>query len=146
MQITVNGTMYTLSTKLRTAMALEQRFKKPVMVLFGALESVDVTELLDIITIAHSGTQEEKKTLRAEILESFDYIDIFNAVQEVVIGILFSGSAEGGAKIDKLPVPEEQKNVIRGLLNLPPKNEASTGTASPASDTQSESLPPDFGN
>lgn len=131
MFIQIGENEYELSTKLGTAMAIEQKFKVPIIQLFGKLGEATADELVAIVEIAAKKTGD--KSFRAEMLERFDYLDLFNVVQEIVVRLMFSGTSEQNeAKLAKYPATDEQKNVIRGLLGMPIPEvpELSTGNES----------------
>jgi len=118
MFIQIGEKEYELSTKLGTAMAIERRFKIPVIQLFEKLNEATIDELVTIVEIAAKKTDD--KTFRTEMLEHYDYLDLFHTVQGIVVRLMFSGTVEENeAKLAKYPASDEQKNVIRGLLGMP---------------------------
>jgi len=118
MFIKIGEKEYELSTKLGTAMAIERRFKVPVIQLFGKLSEATTEELVTIVEIAAKKTDD--KSFRTEMLEHYDYLDLFRTVQEIVVRLMFSGTPEENeAKLARYPASDEQKNVIRGLLGMP---------------------------
>lgn len=118
MYIKVGDNEYELSTKLGTGKKIEAKFKIPLVQLFGKLGDALSHELTDIIAIAANKAND--KEFIAEIDENWDYFDLYNVVQELVVRFQFTGSPEDmERKLAKYPAGEEQKNAIRGLLGLP---------------------------
>ena len=118
MLITVNGTDYELSTKLGTGKKIEEKFKVPLVQLFGKLGDALSSELTDIIAIA-AGKAGDSGFMR-EIDDNWDYSDLYNTVQELVLRFQFSGSpADIERKLVKYPGNVELKNAIRELLGVP---------------------------
>ena len=66
MFIKIGEKEYELSTKLGTAMAIERRFKVPVIQLFGKLSEATTEELVTIVEIAAKKTDD--KSFRTEML------------------------------------------------------------------------------
>lgn len=118
MIITINGNDYELSTKLGTGKKIEEKFKVPLVQLFGKLGDALSNELTDIIAIA-AGKANDKEFMR-EIDDNWDYSDLYNTVQELVLRFQFSGSPEEiERKLAKYPGNVELKNSIRELLGVP---------------------------
>ena len=116
MDVSVGNTDYELSTTLGTARALETKFKMPLGQIFQRIEQADLSELIDVLCVAAANN----KQLGADILEHWDYTDLQIAVQELLLGIMFSGTDENKEqKIAKLPVSEMEKNAMREMLGLP---------------------------
>jgi hypothetical protein len=90
MVITVNGNEYELSTKLGTGKKIEEKFKVPLVQLFGKLGDALSNELTDIIAIAAGKTNDRE--FMQEIDDNWDYSDLYNTVQELVLRFQFSGS------------------------------------------------------
>ena len=118
MIITINGNNYELSTKLGTGKKIEDKFKVPLVQLFGKLGDALSNELTDIIAIA-AGKANDKDFMR-EIDDNWDYSDLYNTVQELVLRFQFSGTPEEiERKLVKYPGNVELKNSIRELLGIP---------------------------
>lgn len=132
MYIEVGEKRYELNTKLKTARQIESAFKLPINQLFSKLEEAEIRELIDLLAIAAGKADKESlPTFRKEIEESWDYSDIFLAVQEMITRLIFSGDAEQiERKLAKYPFDEKQKNVIRDQLGIPlvPISEPEDGT------------------
>lgn len=121
MYISVNEKDIELSTKLGTAVELEKKYKLPIMSIFQNLGQATTTELVDIVCIAAKKANTESD-IKNELLENWDYMDLFSNVQELVAKMMFSGTDEQNeAKIDKMMFSDEQKNGVRALLGLPKK-------------------------
>lgn len=118
MFITVGEREYELSTKLGTAMAIEKRFKLPLTQIFEKIGVAEIPELISILAIAAGKVGDAD--FSAGLSENWDYMDLQTTVQEMLARLMFSGTPEQvEAKLAKFPIPEQQKNVIRGLLGLP---------------------------
>ncbi len=118
MFITVGDNQYELSTKLGIGKKIEAAFRMPIMQVFFKLSEAEVDELIKIVAIA--ADKQTDKQFSADVYEEWDFIDLFNAVQEIVARLLFGGTPEQNeAKLAKFPAPEQQKNWIRGILGLP---------------------------
>ena len=128
MFVKINEKEYELSTKLGTAMLIEKKFKIPVKDIFEKLSIATTEELIAMVEIA--AKQADKTVdIATELINNYDYLDLFILVQELVVKIMFAGTAEQNeAKLSKLKFDEEAKNAIRELLGLPIA-EDSTGTA-----------------
>lgn len=123
MFITIGENEYELSTKLGTSLKIEKKFKLPLTQVFDKISVAEIDELVDILSISagkiHDGNFKE------EILDNWDYTDLQCAVQELLSRLMFTGSDEDiETKIEKYPVGEAQKNLIRGVLGLPSKSSA----------------------
>lgn len=118
MYILVDGQEYELNTKLITSKRVEKKFNVPLGQLFSQLQNATVEELIKILAIA--ADKERDDSFRTAIESSWDYADIFLAVQELVARLTFSGDAESiEKKMQRYNLSEEQKNVFRGLLGIP---------------------------
>lgn len=123
MFIKIGKNEYELSTKLGTSLKIEKKFKLPLTQVFDKISVAEIDELVDILSISagkiHDGNFKE------EILDNWDYTDLQCAVQELLSRLMFTGSDEDiETKIEKYPVGEAQKNLIRGMLGLPSKSSA----------------------
>lgn len=123
MYIEVNGESYELNTKLKTSRRIEQRFKIPLIQLFPKLSEALTGELIDIISIAADIPDGEVKREFVRALgEHWDYAELQMAVQELIARLNFSGTDEEvERKLQRYPLPEEQKDPFRKLLGLPPR-------------------------
>ncbi len=130
MILQLGGGSCELCCNLGTALAIEKHFKKPIMQIFSGMDTLESLELLKILEIA--GRKLDDREFSSKLLEHFDYLDLFFAVQELMARLLFGGTPEQQeTKLDKFPAGEEQKNAIRQLLGLPlkPITQMSTGTS-----------------
>ena len=120
MFININGNEHELSTKLGISVKIEKKFRLPLTQVFEKIASAEIDELVDILAIsAHKLNDKDFKT---EILDKWDYVDLQSAVQELLARLMFSGdSEEVEEKIEKYPVGENQKNLIRRMLGISPK-------------------------
>lgn len=112
-----------LNTKLRTVKRIEQAFKMPLVQIFKNLEQATAEELIKILAIAADkmGGEQGQEFKRA-VEEAWDYADLMLAVQELVARLQFSGTPEQvEAKINRFPMPEQSKNMVREMLGLPKK-------------------------
>ena len=120
MIINVNENKYELSTKLGISVNIEKKFRLPLTQVFEKIASAEIDELVDILAI--SANKLNDKDFKTEILEDWDYVDLQSAVQELLARLMFSGdSEEVEEKIEKYPVGENQKNLIRRMLGISPK-------------------------
>ena len=120
MFININGNEYELSTKLGISVKIEKKFRLPLTQVFEKIASAEIDELVDILAI--SANKLNDKDFKTEILENWDYVDLQSAVQELLARLMFSGdSEEVEEKIEKYPVGENQKNLIRRMLGISPK-------------------------
>ncbi|MGN0677616.1 MAG: hypothetical protein ACI4K5_07700 [Ruminococcus sp.] len=120
MIININGNEYELSTKLGISVKIEKKFRLPLTQVFEKIASADIDELVDILAV--SANKLNDKEFKTEILDNWDYVDLQSAVQELLARLMFSGTAETvEEKIEKYPVGENQKNMIRRMLGLSPK-------------------------
>lgn len=120
MFIAIAGTDYELSTKLGISMKIEKYFHLPLMQIFDKISSAEIDELIKILSIA-AGKQEDK-SFKELLLDNWDYSDLQYTVQELLGKLMFTGTPEEvEAKIEKYPVGEEQKNLMRGLVGIPLK-------------------------
>ena len=120
MIINVNENKYELSTKLGISVKIEKKFRLPLTQVFEKIASAEIDELVDILPI--SANKLNDKDFKTEILDNWDYVDLQSAVQELLARLMFSGdSTEVEEKIEKYPVGENQKNLIRRMLGISPK-------------------------
>lgn len=120
MIINVNENKYELSTKLGISLKIEKKFRLPLTQVFEKIASAEIDELVDILAI--SANKLNDKDFKTEILDNWDYVDLQSAVQELLARLMFSGdSTEVEEKIEKYPVGENQKNLIRRMLGISPK-------------------------
>lgn len=120
MFININGNEHELSTKLGISVKIEKKFRLPLTQVFEKIASAEIDELVDILAI--SANKLNDKDFKTEILENWDYVDLQSAVQELLARLMFSGdSEEVEEKIEKYPVGENQKNLIRRMLGISPK-------------------------
>ena len=120
MFININGNEYELSTKLGISVKIEKKFRLPLTQVFEKIASAEIDELVDILAI--SANKLNDKDFKTEILDNWDYVDLQSAVQELLARLMFSGdSTEVEEKIEKYPVGENQKNLIRRMLGISPK-------------------------
>ena len=120
MFININGNEHELSTKLGISVKIEKKFRLPLTQVFEKIASAEIDELVDILAI--SANKLNDKDFKAEILDNWDYVDLQSAVQELLARLMFSGdSTEVEEKIEKYPVGENQKNLIRRMLGISPK-------------------------
>lgn len=123
MWIKVGEEQYELSTKLGVGRKIEDRFKIPIGQLFGKLTEAQSSELVDIVCIAagkDDNRKPEDQTFKKAIYEEWDFSDLYGAVQELVVRLMFSGTPEQNeTKLERFPVTEAQKNAIRRLLGMP---------------------------
>lgn len=127
MFINIGGAEYELSSKLGVAMSIERKFKMPLGQVFEKLETAEIPELVSILAIAAAKTGDAAFT--AGIEENWDYLDLQLAVQELLTKLMFSGTPEQiEAKIEKYPVPENQKNAMREWLGIPTPAPATPST------------------
>ena len=120
MIINVNENKYELSTKLGISVKIEKKFRLPLTEVFEKIASAEIDELVDILAI--SANKLNDKDFKTEILDNWDYVDLQSAVQELLARLMFSGdSTEVEEKIEKYPVGENQKNLIRRMLGISPK-------------------------
>ena len=120
MIINVNENKYELSTKLGISVKIEKKFRLPLTQVFEKIASAEIDELVDILAI--SANKLNDKDFKTEILDNWDYVDLQSAVQELLARLMFSGdSTEAEEKIEKYPVGENQKNLIRRMLGISPK-------------------------
>ena len=120
MFININGNEYELSTKLGISVKIEKKFRLPLTQVFEKIASAEIDELVDILAI--SANKLNDKDFKTEILDNWDYVDLQSAVQELLARLMFSGdSEEVEEKIEKYPVGENQKNLIRRMLGISPK-------------------------
>ena len=120
MFININGNEHELSTKLGISVKIEKKFRLPLTHVFEKIASAEIDELVDILAI--SANKLNDKDFKTEILENWDYVDLQSAVQELLARLMFSGdSEEVEEKIEKYPVGENQKNLIRRMLGISPK-------------------------
>ena len=120
MFININGNEYELSTKLGISVKIEKKFRLPLTQVFEKISSAEIDELVDILAI--SANKLNDKDFKTEILDNWDYVDLQSAVQELLARLMFSGdSEEVEEKIEKYPVGENQKNLIRRMLGISPK-------------------------
>lgn len=120
MIINVNENKYELSTKLGISVKIEKKFRLPLTQVFEKIASAEIDELVDILAI--SANKLNDKDFKTEILDNWDYVDLQSAVQELLARLMFSGdSTEVEEKIEKYPVGENQKNLIRRMLGISPK-------------------------
>ena len=130
MYIDIDGEHYELFTKLGIALAIEKRFKAPLTSLFDKINTAEVPELLDIIAIA--AKKEKDSGFKEELLNAWDYTDLLLTVTELIVRMMFAGSADQTeSKLEKLSMGETQKNAMRTMLGLP----VSTGQQSSELDT-----------
>ncbi len=121
MFIDVKGNEYELSTKLGVSVKIEKKFRLPLTQVFEKIASADIDELIEIIAI--SANKVNDKEFKSEILDDWDYTDLQSAVQELLARLMFSGNDdEINEKIEKYPVGENQKNMIRRMLGILPTN------------------------
>ena len=121
MFIKVNENEYELSTKLGVSLKLEQRFRLPLTQIFDKIAAADIDELIDIISL--SAGKLSDKAFRNEILDAWDYTDLQYTVQELIARLMFTGTDyEVEAKVEKYPLGETQKNLIRKMLGIPLKS------------------------
>lgn len=121
MFIKVNENEYELSTKLGVSLKLELRFKLPLTQIFDKIAAADINELIDIISL--SAGKLSDKAFRNEILDAWDYTDLQYTVQELIARLMFTGTDdEVEAKVEKYPLGETQKNLIRKMLGIPLKS------------------------
>ena len=121
MFIKVNENEYELSTKLGVSLKLEQRFKLSLSQIFNKITVADINELIDMISL--SAGKFGDKDFRNEILDAWDYTDLQYTVQELIAHLMFIGTDdEVEAKVEKYPLGETQKNLIRKLLGIPLKS------------------------
>lgn len=121
MFIKIGKNEYELSTKLGISLKIEKKFRLPLTQVFDKISAAEIDELVDILSISAGKVQD--KSFREEILDNWDYTDLQCAVQELLSRLMFTGSDEDiEAKIEKYPVGEAQKNLIRGMLGLPVKS------------------------
>ncbi len=118
MDMTINGTDYEISTKLRVVEAIEQKFRCPFSEMFGRVQTGEVKELIDILS---AGVPAEKRQdLKADIEEAWDYMELTMAVNDFCIKAMFSGTPEQiEKKLENFPADEQGKNAIRELLQIP---------------------------
>ena len=120
MFININGNEHELSTKLGISVKIEKKFRLPLTQVFEKIASAEIDELVDILAI--SANKLNDKDFKTEILDNWDYVDLQSAVQELLARLMFSGdSTEVEEKIEKYPVGENQKNLIRRMLGISPK-------------------------
>ena len=120
MFININGNEHELSTKLGISVKTEKKFRLPLTQVFEKIASAEIDELVDILAI--SANKLNDKDFKTEILDNWDYVDLQSAVQELLARLMFSGdSTEVEEKIEKYPVGENQKNLIRRMLGISPK-------------------------
>ena len=120
MFININVNEHELSTKLGISVKIEKKFRLPLTQVFEKIASAEIDELVDILAI--SANKLNDKDFKTEILENWDYVDLQSAVQELLARLMFSGdSEEVEEKIEKYPVGENQKNLIRRMLGISPK-------------------------
>lgn len=120
MFININGNEHELSTKLGISVKIEKKFRLPLTQVFEKIASAEIDELVDILAI--SANKLNDKDFKTEILDNWDYVDLQSAVQELLARLMFSGdSEEVEEKIEKYPVGENQKNLIRRMLGISPK-------------------------
>jgi len=118
MTITTGGKIHELKTTLGVAIKLESKFKMPLTEVFGKIESAEINELVSILSVAADKVNDVG--FKADVLDNWDYTDLQMSVQELLIKLMFSGTAEQiENKLSKFPVGEQQKNVFRELLGLP---------------------------
>ncbi len=119
MFININGNDYELSTKLGISLKIEKKFRLPLTQVFEKILSAEIGELVDILAI--SADKINDGNFKENILENWDYTDLQNAVQELLARLMFSGDDdEVNTKIEKYPVGEKQKNLIRRMLGISP--------------------------
>lgn len=146
MLINANGAEYELKTTLGVTKKIEEYFAaiakgsktRPlsIMEIFSNVSSASVDELLVILGCGIADKAERAK-FTADVLDGMDYMDLQMSVQQMLARLLFSGSPEQQEeKISKYPVDEQQKNAMRGFLDLPLKEIE----LSPASENGSEPL------
>ncbi|MDE5946340.1 MAG: hypothetical protein K2G63_03390 [Oscillospiraceae bacterium] len=120
MFIKINGNEYELSTKLGISVKIEKKFKLPLTQVLEKISSAEINELVDIVTI--SANKINDGNFKKEILDNWDYTDLQSAVQELLARLMFSGDDEEvKTKIEKYPVGEKQKNLIRRMLGISPE-------------------------
>ncbi|MPW25946.1 hypothetical protein GC105_09100 [Alkalibaculum sp. M08DMB] len=129
MYLEVDEQQFELHSKLGVAKKIEKRFKSTIGQIFGKLDVAEIDELIDILAIATQKEGEELKEFKNLVIDNFDYGDLNIAVQDYIIELQFSGTPEQNEKkLQKLQLPENQKNEIRKALGLPVhKTEDSTG-------------------
>ena len=120
MFININGNEYELSTKLGISVKIEKKFRLPLTQVFEKIASAEIDELVDILAI--SANKLNDKDFKTEIKKKKKYVELQSAVQELLARLMFSGdSEEVEEKIEKYPVGENQKNLIRRMLGISPK-------------------------
>jgi hypothetical protein len=126
MYITVGENTYELSTKLGTVKKIEDAFGIPMNQLFGKIGEATSTELIKMIALAAKG---DAPTIKKQIEEEWDYLDLFERVQELILRTMFAGTPEQNEKkLAKFPAGEDQKNEIRALLGMPIPTPPEDGT------------------
>lgn len=120
MTITIGKKEYELKTSLSVAVALEKKAGKPLMQIAASLNDAEVEELLDVIKTA--ADTEDRQSIGADALECWGLYNAQLAANELLTRLVFSGTTDQIEKnIEKYPVSEAQKNVIRETLGLPTK-------------------------
>lgn len=118
MFITVGINEYELSTKLSVAVALEKKFKKPLVEILSKIGQADIPEMISMLQISAGKTDNINFT--NEIQDNWDYTELSMAAQGLLANLMFGGTPEQQAeKIDKSEMHSAVKNQLRKLLNLP---------------------------
>mgnify|MGYP001060141388 CR=1 FL=1 len=118
MFITVGINEYELSTKLSVAVALEKKFKKPLVEILSKIGQADIPEMISMLQISVGKTNDID--FANEIQDNWDYTELSMAAQGLLANLMFGGTPEQQAeKIDKAEMHSAVKNQLRKLLNLP---------------------------
>lgn len=120
MNINVNGTDYTLSTSFGTMKKLETKFKFSITQIMAKLPDSFAEDLFNILAIGagKQGDSEFDKAFSEDT--NWDYSTLQLTVIEYLARMQYSGTPEEiETKLQKQMVPEEAKNAIRQMLNLP---------------------------
>lgn len=110
-----------ISTKLGVAVAIEKEFKQSLVNIMQKFDrDAEIEDLLRIICLGASS--DERQSIRQNALEHWDFTDLRNAANELLIRLSFSGTSEEvERKLDKREIGEKEKNAIREMLGLPLK-------------------------
>lgn len=121
MQITIGENTYDIRTNLGVSVAIEKEFKQPLVNIMQKFSSdAEIEDLLQIICLGASS--DERQSIRQNALEHWDFTDLRNVTNELLIRLSFSGTAdEVERKLDKREIGENEKNAIREILGLPLK-------------------------
>lgn len=119
MIIEISDKTYELKTNLGAVKRVESQTKRSLGEVLANIGEATVDEQIRVLKIVEN---DKDSDLADAIAEEWDYMDLQNAVQEALMRMLFSGTPEQQeAKIDKYPVGESEKNMMRMVLGLPIK-------------------------